>query len=75
MDSEKQHTCKFQPEIGRGCAFCNEGDEPEAQPCGGCLKLHETDWLEEYPDNVPTDIFEIGRASWRERVEMGGVGG
>ena len=35
MDSEKQHTCKFQPEIGRGCAFCNEGDEPEAQPCGG----------------------------------------
>ena len=59
MDSEKQHTCKFQPEIGRGCAFCNEGDEPEAQPCGGCLKLHETDWLEEYPDNVPTDIFEV----------------
>lgn len=59
MDSEKQHTCKFQPEIGRGCAFCNEGDEPEAKPCGGCLKLHETDWLEEYPDNVPTDIFEV----------------
>ncbi|MDE6507498.1 MAG: hypothetical protein K2L04_03425 [Alistipes sp.] len=59
MESEKQHTCKFKPEIGRGCAFCNEGDEPEARPCGGCLKLHETDWLEEYPDNVPTDIFEV----------------
>ncbi|MDE5694852.1 MAG: hypothetical protein K2H77_02590, partial [Alistipes sp.] len=51
--------CKFKPEFGRGCAFCNEGDEPEARPCGGCLKLHETDWLEEYPDNVPTDIFEV----------------
>lgn len=59
MESEKQHTCKFKPEIGRGCAFCNEGDEPEARPCGGCLKLHETDWLEEYPDNAPTDIFEV----------------
>ena len=59
MESEKQHTCKFKPEIGRGCAFCNEGDEPEARPCGGCLKLHETDWLEEYPDNIPTDIFEV----------------
>lgn len=59
MESEKQHTCKFKPEIGRGCSFCNEGDEPEARPCGGCLKLHETDWLEEYPDNVPTDIFEV----------------
>ena len=25
----------------------------------GCYKLHETNWLEEYPDNIPTDIFEI----------------
>ena len=59
MDSENSHTCKYKPEIGRGCAFCNEGSEPEARPCGGCSKLHETDWLAEYPDNVPTDIFEV----------------
>ncbi|MCM1150682.1 MAG: hypothetical protein NC209_00965 [Alistipes sp.] len=59
MESEKPHTCKFEPEIGRGCAFCNEGSEVEARPCGGCMKLHETDWLEEYPDHVPTDIFEV----------------
>lgn len=59
MDSEKPHTCKFHPEIGRGCSFCNEGAEVEARPCGGCSKLHETDWLAEYPDNVPTDIFEV----------------
>ncbi|MDE6069420.1 MAG: hypothetical protein K2F92_00860, partial [Alistipes sp.] len=59
MDSEKPHTCKFHPEIGRGCSFCNEGAEVEARPCGGCCKLHETDWLAEYPDNVPTDIFEV----------------
>lgn len=59
MDSEKPHTCKFHPEIGRGCSFCNEGAEVEARPCGGCSKLHETDWLSEYPDNVPTDIFEV----------------
>ena len=25
----------------------------------GCYKLHETNWLEEYPDNIPTDIFEV----------------
>ncbi|MDE7304592.1 MAG: hypothetical protein K2N04_01585 [Alistipes sp.] len=59
MESEKQHTCKFRPEIGRGCSFCNEGAEVEARPCGGCTKLHETDWLAPYPDNVPTDIFEV----------------
>ena len=25
----------------------------------GCYKLHEVDWLEEYPNNIPTDIFEV----------------
>ena len=25
----------------------------------GCYKLHETNWLEKYPDNIPTDIFEV----------------
>ena len=60
MDNEKQydHTrCK--PEIGRGCAFCDCGDEIEARPCDGCFKLHETPWLEGYPVNEPTDIVEV----------------
>ena len=60
MDNEKQydHTrCK--PEIGRGCAFCDCGNEIEARPCDGCFKLHETPWLEGYPVNEPTDIVEV----------------
>lgn len=59
MDSEKPHTCKFIPEIGRGCAFADGGNEAEARPCDGCFKLHETPWLEGYPENIPTDIFEV----------------
>ena len=55
MSCNKYH----KPEMGRGCCFCNCGDEPEAQPVEGCYKLHETDWLEEYPNNIPTDIFEV----------------
>ena len=60
MDNEKQynHTC-CKPEIGRGCAFCDCGDEIEARPCDGCFKLHETPWLEGYPVNEPTDIVEV----------------
>ena len=49
MDTEKQHTKAFKPEIGRGCSFCNCGSECEAKLCDGCFKLHETAWLEEYP--------------------------
>ena len=45
--------------MGRGCCFCDCGDELEARASEGCYKLHETDWLEEYPDNIPTDIFEV----------------
>lgn len=47
------------PEMGRGCRFCDCGDEVCAQPVEGCFKLHETAWLEEYPDNLPNDIFEV----------------
>ena len=50
---------KHDPEIGRGCCFCDCGDELEARASEGCYKLHETNWLEEYPDNIPTDIFEV----------------
>ena len=55
MSCNKKHT----PEIGRGCAFCDCGNELEAYAMEGCYKLHETNWLEEYPDNIPTDIFEV----------------
>ncbi len=50
---------KHIPEMGRGFIACDCGDELQAKPVEGCYKLHETPWLEEYPDNVPTDIFEV----------------
>ena len=49
--------------MGRGCTFCDCGDEIEAIASEGCYKLHETNWLEEYPANIPTDIFEVRRIS------------
>ncbi len=55
MSCNKRHI----PDIGRGCTFCDCGDEIEAHSSEGCYKLHETDWLEEYPNNIPTDIFEV----------------
>ena len=55
MSCNKKHN----PEIGRGAIFCDCGDEIEAIAAEGCYKLHETDWLEEYPNNIPTDIFEV----------------
>ena len=60
MDTENNlHNRNFKPEIGRGCAFCDCGQEVEAKPCDGCFKLHETPWLEEYPQNIPSDIVEV----------------
>ena len=48
------------PEVGRGCAFgVNEAGEPVAKEARGCFRLHEEPWLAEYPDNFPTDIFEV----------------
>ena len=48
------------PEVGRGVAFgVNEAGEPYAREARGCFRLHEEPWLEEYPDNFPTDIFEV----------------
>ena len=55
MSCNKNH----KPEMGRGCCFCDCGEELEARASEGCYKLHETNWLEEYPDNIPTDIFEV----------------
>ena len=59
MDTEKQHNGACKPEVGRGCAFCNCGAEPEATLREGCFKLHETAWLEDYPVNKPSDIVEV----------------
>ena len=48
------------PEVGRGVAFgINEVGEPCAKEARGCFRLHEEPWLSEYPDNFPTDIFEV----------------
>ena len=48
------------PEVGRGVAFgTNEVGEPCAKEARGCFRLHEEPWLSEYPDNFPTDIFEV----------------
>ena len=48
------------PEVGRGVAFgMNEVGEPCAKEARGCFRLHEEPWLSEYPDNFPTDIFEV----------------
>jgi len=55
MSCNKKHI----PDIGRGCCFCDCGDEIEAKAVEGCYKLHEVNWLEEYPDTIPTDIFEV----------------
>lgn len=47
-------------DMGRGCAFrTDENGEPHAEQVPGCFKLHETPWLAGYPDNEPTDIFEV----------------
>ena len=49
----------IKPELGRGCRFVADGEQTAVTPCEGCYKLHETDWLAEYPDNIPTDIVEV----------------
>ena len=57
-------------DMGRGCMFCGrsadggsggalDGYEEHACVREGCFKLHETDWLADYPVVSPTDIFEV----------------
>ncbi len=55
MDCPKKHI----PEMGRGFKVCDCHEELYVEPVEGCFKLHETPWLEEYPNNIPTDIFEV----------------
>ncbi len=45
--------------MGRGCEFCDCGEGAEAIVSEGCFKLHETDWLAAYPENIPSDIYEV----------------
>ena len=59
MSENNNCSKKHIPEPGRGFVVCDCGEELTAAPVEGCYKLHETAWLEEYPDNVPTDIFEV----------------
>ena len=49
----------IKPDLGRGCAYGENEGEKTAKPCEGCYKLHENDWLEEYPVNIPSDIVEV----------------
>ena len=49
----------IKPDMGRGCAFDENEGGHTAKPCEGCYKLHENDWLEEYPENIPSDIVEV----------------
>ena len=51
--------CGCRPEVGRGCCFSEGENGPEACAAEGCFKLHEANWLEEYPESRPTDIFEV----------------
>ena len=55
MSCNKKHI----PEPGRGFTLCDCSAEMHVEPVEGCFKLHETPWLEPYPDNIPTDIFEV----------------
>ena len=55
MSCNKKHI----PEPGRGFTMCDCTADLHVKPVEGYFKLHETPWLEAYPDNIPTDIFEV----------------
>ena len=57
QNSTPKRCCR--PEVGRGCTFCEGEFGPEAYVAEGCFKLHEENWLDQYPDTQPTDIFEV----------------
>lgn len=45
--------------LGHGCEFCPKEGELVAEARPGCYKLHETDWMADYPDNLPAEIVEV----------------
>ena len=55
MSCSKKHI----PEMGRGFCLCDCGPELKVEQVEGCFKLHETPWLDPYPNNIPTDIYEV----------------
>ena len=59
MDQDNQNKPHFTPEVGRGCGFCNCDSECQCHAADGCFKLHETPWLDEFPENKPTEIVEV----------------
>lgn len=46
-------------DIGRGCSFYHSDNDTVVTPCEGCYKLHSYNWLEEMPEVIPNDIFEV----------------
>ena len=59
---QKQDTvknCCCRPVVGRGCCFTENENGPDAFAKEGCFKLHEENWLEEYPQHCEGDIFEV----------------
>lgn len=60
---KKRNNCTLN--IGRSCCFGepteleDNGTEINVKVCEGAEKLHITDWLSTYPDNMPDDIFEV----------------
>lgn len=59
MDCKNQHKGCCSTDMGRGCNFCNCGEEASASACEGCYKLHAEDWLEQMPNIYEDDIFEV----------------
>ena len=58
QDKKDKKDCTL--DMGRGCEFCGcGGEELSAGVCEGCFKLHVTDWLKDYPDTLPGDIYEV----------------
>ena len=58
QDKKDKKDCTL--DMGRGCEFCGCGSEElSAGVCEGCFKLHVTDWLKDYPDTLPGDIYEV----------------
>ena len=45
--------------VERGCCFRNGADGATAEAHESSYKLHSTNWLADYPDNFPNDIFEV----------------
>ena len=56
---DKTKKCCCRPVVGRGCCFIEGGETLEAEAKEGCFKLHEENWLENYPQHGECDIFEV----------------